>query len=410
MPPLTSYQRQLFVFLSVASFFEGYDFIALTQILPNFRQDMGMGEAAGGVLVAFINFGTVVAYLLIRKADRWGRKRVLTITIAGYTVSTFLSGLAPEPISFAVFQFFGRIFLISEWAVSMVYAAEEFPAKRRGMVIGVIQGFSSLGAIACAGLVPFLLSTAWGWRTVYFVGIAPLVLLAFARRNLRESRRFEQQIKGTDVQGRSLLHIFSTPHRKRLFELALIWGFTYASFHTAVTFWKEFVVAERAFTDGMVGTSITVAALVAMPLVFLVGPMMDAVGRKRSAAVVFLLGAAGVFSCYTLTGQWPLTAALIFGIVAASAAPSVLNAFTTELFPTGYRSDAFAWANNLLGRIGYVVAPAVVGFAASTTGWGWAVRVTVVFPLIALVLILVLLPETMAKELEETAAIPSPQT
>ncbi len=33
----------------------------------------------------------------------------------------------------------------------MVYAAEEYPADRRGMVIGVIQGYSSAGSIACAG-------------------------------------------------------------------------------------------------------------------------------------------------------------------------------------------------------------------------------------------------------------------
>ena len=33
--PLTPYQRRLFVFLSVATFFEGFDFLALSQILPN---------------------------------------------------------------------------------------------------------------------------------------------------------------------------------------------------------------------------------------------------------------------------------------------------------------------------------------------------------------------------------------
>ena len=54
---LTPYQRRLFVFLSVATFFEGYDFTALTQILPNFRADMGIGKDAAGFLIAFINAG-----------------------------------------------------------------------------------------------------------------------------------------------------------------------------------------------------------------------------------------------------------------------------------------------------------------------------------------------------------------
>jgi len=38
-------------------------------------------------------------------------------------------------------------------------------------------------------------------------------------------------------------------------------------------------------------------------------------------------------------------------------------------------------------------------------GWGQAVRVTVIFPIVALVLILVFLPETAGKELEETSRL-----
>ena len=66
---LSSYQRRLFVFLSVATFFEGYDFMALTQILPELRADFGLDRTAGGILLGVINVGTVIAYLLIRKAD-----------------------------------------------------------------------------------------------------------------------------------------------------------------------------------------------------------------------------------------------------------------------------------------------------------------------------------------------------
>ena len=69
-----------------------------------------------------------------------------------------------------------------------------------------------------------------------------------------------------------------------------------------------------------------------------------------------------------------------------------------------FRSDAFAWANNLLGRASYVVAPIFIGLLAERFGWGPAVAVTAVCPLGALALIWLLLPETKGKELEETAA------
>jgi len=119
----TSYQKRLFVFLSVATFFEGYDFTALSQILPNFRTEMVLTEGQGGLIVTTISAGTIVSYLLVRLADKWGRRRVLTITILGYALFTFLTGLSPNAYYFTMFQFLGRVFLIAEWALSMVIAA-----------------------------------------------------------------------------------------------------------------------------------------------------------------------------------------------------------------------------------------------------------------------------------------------
>lgn len=404
---LSGYQRRLFVLLSVATFFEGYDFMALTQLLPEIRREFELDELWGGVLVGAINAGTVVAYLLIRQADRWGRRRVLTITIVGYTLFTGLSGLAPNAYAFAVFQLVARIFLIAEWACSMVIAAEEFPAARRGMVIGVIQAFSSLGAVACAGVVPLLVQLAWGWRTVYFVGVLPLVLLAFARRNLQETRRFAEQVAGgRRTEPRSFFHILETPYRKRMLQLGLIWFTTYLCTQNGVTFFKEYAVAEGGLTDGEVGLAITVAAVAAMPMVFYAGRLIDVIGRRAGAAIIFGLGALGVFFAYRLEGLWPITGALVFGIFAASATMPVLNAYNTELFPTDLRGDAFAWSNNLLGRIGYVLSPAAVGLAARELGaWGPVLQVTAIFPILAVGMIFWMLPETRARELEDTAAL-----
>ena len=83
----------------------------------------------------------------------------------------------------------------------------------------------------------------------------------------------------------------------------------------------------------------------------------------------------------------------------------LLGAFNTELFPTGMRADAYAWANNGIGRVAYVLSPVLVALAAESIGLGAAVRATAAFPLLALVLILLGLPETAGRELEETSAL-----
>lgn len=404
--PLSGYQRRLFVFLGVATFFEGFDQMALAQILPTLRDEMELSDWETGLLVAFTNVGTVVAYLLVREADRVGRRPILSLTIAGYTLFSLASGLASSAIVFALLQFAARVFLIGEWAVSMIYAAEEFPAARRGHVIGVISAWSALGAVVCAGVVPILVQSPFGWRTVYFVGTVPLVLLAIARRTLRETARFESLSKAERAPP-SLFRILRTPYLPRVLQLALIWGLTYVCTNTAVTFFKQHAVEDLHMPDTRVGLLIAVAAIVAMPMVFAAGRMLDVIGRRRGSIVIFVLTSLGAFGSYLLEGEAMLFVPAVLAIFGASAVLPALNAYTTELFPTDLRSDAFAWSNNLLGRIGYVLAPLAVGFAAADVGWGPAVAATGVAPLIALALILKWLPETQGRELEETSKLES---
>ncbi|HEX6765443.1 MAG TPA: MFS transporter, partial [Polyangiaceae bacterium] len=263
LPPLTAYQKRLFGFLGVATFFEGYDFFALTQVLPHLRKDFALDYGATGWLLGVVNFGTMLAYLLVGKADRWGRRRVLTVTIFGYTLFTLLSGLAPNVWVFGAMQMTARIFLIGEWATSMVIAAEEFPAARRGTVIGVISATGGLGSAICALAVPPL-THAFGWRSVYFVAVVPLLLLAWARRGLRETERFAASAK--TAERRSVFAILRGPYLRRVLELGAIWFTTYVCTQNVVSLWKDYALGDLKLSEGASGIVITVGAGVSMPL------------------------------------------------------------------------------------------------------------------------------------------------
>ena len=132
-------------------------------------------------------------------------------------------------------------------------------------------------------------------------------------------------------------------------------------------------------------------------------------GERRSGAPGVYVGAAKVSALglrvkngCTYHGL-ALTVALAAGIFGASAVLPVLNAFTAELFPTAWRADAFALANNVMGRVGYVLSPLLVGALADVWGWGPSVAATALCPLVAVSLILLFLPETRGRELEETS-------
>ena len=224
--PLTSYQKRLFFLLGVATFFEGYEYVALTQLLPSLRKSYDLTESGAGILVGVIGFSALLSFLLIRRADVVGRKPMLNITVIGYTVTSILSAFSQDVWQFGAAQLCARAFLLAEYALSMVYLAEEFPADRRGFAVGTMQGLNSLGAIVCAGVVPVLLKTPLGFRAVYLVGALPLLMVIWLRRSVRETARFEAVRAQGNVRG-DMFAVFRTAYRGRVFLLAAIWGLTY---------------------------------------------------------------------------------------------------------------------------------------------------------------------------------------
>lgn len=399
------YQLRLLIFLSVATFFEGFDFIALVQVLPKIVEEMHLRATDTGLMVALINVGAILSFLIVYLADRYGRRPLLIITIAGYTVCSLLTGFAGSAWAFAAIQLLARVFLIGELAVGMIYAAEEFPAERRGRVIGNLQVAATLGTIFCAAITPVMLASALGWRGLYFVGTIPLIILAYARRNLKETRRFdEREVAKSSASFADMIAFLKGPYRKRILLVAAIWGMTYLCTQSLITFWNLHAVQALGMGYKDVSKCVMMAALGAMPLLLLIGRVLEA-GRRRAAILVYSLLVAGALGAYNLSGMLWLTLSLMLSVFSVAGIVPILNAYTVELFPTELRASAFAWCNSLLGRTGYVLSPLLVGWGAARFGYGPAVTATIVFPLIALVLILRHLPETAGRSLEDTSRL-----
>jgi putative MFS transporter len=228
------------------------------------------------------------------------------------------------------------------------------------------------------------------------------LLVAWARRDLRETKRF---VESNHIH-QSFFTILFSRHLSRVLQIGLVWFLTYICTQNAVTNWKDFAMRERGLLDTQAAHAVAIAALISVPAGYLVGPLLDMIGRRWCAVIVFLATAIGVYGAYTFHSFLGLTASLILALAGTTTVLPVLNAWNAELFPTELRADAVAWGNNILGRLGYVLSPIAIGAWAGAVGsYEVPMRVTTVFPLIALVLVLILLPETRAKELEDTSRI-----
>ena len=220
-PGATAYQRRLLVLLSTAGFFATYDASVLALLLPSIQDSFGEGEATLGLARIPIELGLVSALL----ADRVGRRPILVWSIVGYTIATALTALSWDIWSFAVFQFLARVFIGSELAVAVTVVVEELPTGRRSRGLGTMLAVEALGTITVAALLATgLQRTPLGWRAFFLVGLAPLAVVAAARRGLRETERFRRSVAGDRGPGSrgSLLAPWRHPTRPILVAVGLV--------------------------------------------------------------------------------------------------------------------------------------------------------------------------------------------
>jgi MFS family permease len=151
-----------------------------------------LGWAAGGFI-----FGILADYI--------GRVRALIFSIALYSVFTALQGLSLGLIDLGIYRFLAGIGTGAELIVGIPLLAETLGGTHRAKISGVMMTGGAIGTFLGAwvyGLVgnydiSQILSTGkiveggpGGWRTVFFVGVLPAILLMVIRRRVLEPDRF----------------------------------------------------------------------------------------------------------------------------------------------------------------------------------------------------------------------------
>ncbi len=130
------------------------------------------------------------------------------------------------------------------------------------------------------------------------------------------------------------------------------------------------------------------------------GRMADVRGRRLLVAIGVALGAVLTTLSFAATG-WTMWAWNLVGTIFAAAAVPALGVYGPELFPTGSRGRANGIIQ-LVSVAGSALGLVTAGVIADRTGsFTDAFQVLLAGPLIVVVLVLVLFPETARRELED---------
>jgi MFS family permease len=331
-------------------------------------------------------------------SDRFGRARVLQITILWFAVFTFLCAISQDYWQLLAFRTLMGFGLGGEWAVGAALLGETIRAQDRGKAVGAMQSGWGFGwGIAAIVSILFLLKLRpdIAWRALLCVGILPALLVFFIRRHVDDAPVFKETQKKLAATGRrpNFLEIFSLSLLKTTILTSLLATGAHGGYY-ASSWFLDALRNERKIAAMATGKYL--AALIVGSIVgYLVGAYLaDRIGRRKN---FILFAACSTMSILALTlfslNNASVAALAVAVVFFASGTFSGLGPVLTENFPTRVRGSGQGFAYNS----GRFIAAAVPWSIAALSAKSSVNQSIDLFAIVAYGIVIVaalLLPET----------------
>ena len=379
-----------------------------------------LGWAAGGLL-----FGAL--------GDRFGRARILTVSVLLYYVCTGLSALSTGFFDFCVYRFLTGTGVGGVFGLAVALVADSVPDKARAPALGLLQSLSTIGNItagaigmgigmlAARHLLPWNLQS---WQAMFLVGAAPAFLCVFILGRLKEPQRWvDAKAAGakTGVKFGSYTALLTHPRWRKHAWAGLIlcsagiiglWGI--GNFHPKIVrtivethlaakgLTADQLASEKAFWSSMALLLQNVGAFFGMTVL---AHIAQTKGRKIAFALALLLSFASTVLVFKGLREFSQIFWMIplrgFGQLSVFAVYAI---YLPELFPTSLRSTGTSFCYNF-GRVVAATAPFTIGQITRSLGGNIegfrTAGIWVSLVLLLGILVLPFLPETKDQPLPE---------
>ncbi|MGP4132188.1 MFS transporter [Pantoea tagorei] len=176
---------------------DGFDLLILGFMLPAISLSLALDPSQAGSLVTWTLIGAVVGGILFgHLSDRFGRIRILTVTILMFSVFTGLCAVAQGYWDLLAYRTLAGMGLGGEFGIGMALIAEAWPAEKRNRASAWVGIGWQLGVLLAAFITPPLLGVI-GWRGMFLVGLLPALFSFVLRRSMGEPEAFTRQAKLT---------------------------------------------------------------------------------------------------------------------------------------------------------------------------------------------------------------------
>ncbi|MEX1008392.1 MAG: MFS transporter [Acidimicrobiia bacterium] len=401
--PFTTEQAARLAALALVALVANFCGGLLTQNADAVTDTFHKSDAALGFALAITRFGVLVSLVVIALADRFGRRRLILVALAGACVANAISGLAPSFEVFTGAQLFTRAFVNACLVVAGIAAVEEAPEGARAFATAMFALALGAGIAFTVIFLPLADLGDYGWRISFLVSAGALLVLPVIARQLQETRRYVTLTRQAVRRGR-LREVFAPVYRARFVLLGLVAFLTNVFIAPSSQLTNRYLTHAHDFSNSDVaGFRAITLGLPGLIGVLLAGRLAETRGRRPVTIVGLLLATGFQMAFFLASGDALLWIAPTIAIVAAACAGLALGTLDAELFPTEVRGTS----NGFLLVAG--VAGSAVGLVLATQlrdvmgGLGPAIAICGVPTLIAAVLLVPRLPETVARRLDDVS-------
>ncbi|MEV4345285.1 MFS transporter [Actinoplanes sp. NPDC049596] len=356
-------RRSLVLVLAVACGLTVANIYYSQPLLDLIADSFHVSQGAATVVVTLTQVGYAAGLLfLLPLGDLVENRKLTTRLLAGTATALLLAAVSPAYSIFLVVSvLIGVTSVVAQILVPL--AAHLAPAEQRGALVGKVMSGLLLG-ILLARTVSSLVAEVWGWRAIYFVSAALMVILAVVLRRMLPARPADHTAGyGSLMRSVGTLVREEPALRRRALSQATIFG-AFTAFWTAIGYE---LIDEHGFSQGAIAVFALIGAggALAAPIA---GKFADR-GYGQAASGGALLLAALML----------ILAAVGHGSVIVLAVAGILLDFAVQAHQVMSQHEIYALRENARARIntvfmttvfsGGAIASALTGVLHDRYGW-----------------------------------------
>ncbi len=377
---LSPLQILIIVMSALIVWLDGYHIQSMSLVVPTLSKEWSVKTTDFKMVMSSALFGIMLGSALIAsKGDKWGRRKVLIISMVMVGLSSIGTGYSTSMVHLIIWRFLTGLGLGASIPNATALTSDYVPAKRRAALVTLMFSGISIGAFTSSFIAPPIVA-AWGWKGMFTIGGAvPLIMSLLLAVTIPESIRLlierapgdpripkilarlapgidakNVYAKKQEVKRQSVVELFSKAYREGTLLLWFVFVVNMFILYLLVN-WLPTLLSTQGWSrsQAMQGTGIIQIGGVTGG--FILSRFVDRGKTVISTISAYALAgiAFGLFPFLPSSGMswWILLFIVGSGI---SGGQFVLNALAAGYYPPMIRSTGVGWAYSV-GRIGAVL-------------------------------------------------------